>query len=106
MQTAGKQVARYGVDTIGNRIVSNAMGHMHDDRLRQRESDKYSNAAAGRTTYTFDANGNQQIVQEPSGARTTTTGNYENQPTLFIMPDGSRVTISYNANVSVHQNHN
>jgi len=55
-------------------------------------------AAAGRATYTFDANGNQQIVREPAGARTTTTWNYENQPTLFRMPDGSRVTMTYNAN--------
>ena len=59
---------------------------------------KYSTAAAGRTTYMFDANGNQEIVREPSGARTTTTWNYENQPTLFRMPDGSRVTMTYNAN--------
>jgi YD repeat-containing protein len=55
-------------------------------------------AAAGRTSYAFDSNWNQQIVQAPSGARTTTTWNYENQPTLFRMPDGSRVTMTYNAN--------
>ena len=59
---------------------------------------KYSAVAAGRTTYSFDANGNQQIVREPAGSRTTTTSNFESQPTLFRMPDGSRVTMTYNAN--------
>ena len=65
------------------------------DNANQNE---YSTAAAGRTTYTFDANGNQQSVQEPFGARATTTGNYEIQPTLFRMPDGSRVTMTYHTN--------
>jgi YD repeat-containing protein len=46
----------------------------------------------------FDANENQQIVREPSGVRTKTTWIYDNQPTLFRMPDGSRVTMTYNAN--------
>jgi len=49
------------------------------------------------TTYTYDANGNQQIVEEPSGARTTHTWDYENQPTLVELSTGSRVTMTYNA---------
>ena len=53
-------------------------------------------AAAGRTTYTFDNNGNQQVVQESSGNRTTNMWDYENQSTLIQKPDGSRVTMSYN----------
>jgi hypothetical protein len=31
-----------------------------------------------RATYTFDANGNQQIVRNPDGTRTTTTWDFEN----------------------------
>jgi len=53
-------------------------------------------AAAGTTTYTFDANGNQQIDAAPTG-RTTVTWDYENLPTLYRLLDASRVTMSYNA---------
>jgi YD repeat-containing protein len=52
---------------------------------------------AGTTTYTFDAAGNQQIVEEPSGARTTSTWSYENQTTLVVKPSGARITSTYNA---------
>jgi RHS repeat-associated protein len=57
----------------------------------------YALAAAGRTTYAFDAAGNQQVELTPVGARTTTTWNYENQPTVYHLSTGSRVTMSYNA---------
>ena len=50
----------------------------------------------GRGTYVYDANGNQQIEQPAIGNRTTTTWNYENQPTLYRLPAGSRVTMIYN----------
>ncbi len=53
-------------------------------------------AMTRRTTYTFDANGNQQVVEAPSGGKTTTTWDYENQPTLVQKPDNSRVTAVYN----------
>ena len=52
--------------------------------------------ASGTTTYTFDAAGNQQIEQAPSGT-TTNVWNYENQMILVQMPNGSRVTMQYNA---------
>ena len=42
------------------------------------------------------AAGNQQIEQAPSGT-TTNAWNYENQMTLVQMPNGSRVTMAYNA---------
>ena len=57
----------------------------------------YSVDVTGRTTYTFDADGNQQIVEEPNGDRTTTTWYFENQPSLYRNPDGSRVTMAYHA---------
>ncbi|MEI7701692.1 MAG: hypothetical protein WCK86_17980 [Planctomycetia bacterium] len=34
------------------------------------------------------------ILAEP--LRTTTTWNYENQPTVYRLPSGGRVTIQYN----------
>jgi len=45
----------------------------------------------------FDATGNQQVDQAPSGA-TTYVWNFENQMTGVLKPDGSRVTMTYNAN--------
>ncbi len=48
-------------------------------------------------TFGFDTAGNQQIEQAPTGT-TTNTWNYENQMTLVQKPDGSRVTMAYNAN--------
>lgn len=60
----------------------------------------YSLAAAGRTTYVFDANGNQQIVKNPDGTRVTTTWDFENQPTQYNQPTNTTypvVTMAYNA---------
>ena len=53
--------------------------------------------ASGVTTYTFDPNGNQQVVVEPTANRTTWTWDYENQPTLVQLPTGVRVTMAYHA---------
>ena len=49
------------------------------------------------TKFVFDAPGNQQIDQAPSGA-TTYVWNYANQMNGILKPDGSRVTMLYNAN--------
>ncbi|MBL8849284.1 MAG: hypothetical protein JNG89_06350, partial [Planctomycetaceae bacterium] len=43
---------------------------------------RYSQDVSGRTTFTFDADGNQQLVREPSGNRTTYSWDYENRMTL------------------------
>ena len=56
-----------------------------------------SHDASGVTTFTFDANGNQQIVEAADGSRTTYTWDYENQTTLIELPTGQRVTMAYNA---------
>ncbi|REJ94334.1 MAG: hypothetical protein DWQ29_02975, partial [Planctomycetota bacterium] len=47
------------------------------------------------TTYTFDADGNQELVVEPSGDRTTTSWDYENRTTLVQLPSGIRNTMAY-----------
>lgn len=56
-----------------------------------------SKAAGGTTTYRFHANGNQQIVAEPSGNRSTCTWDHENQNTLVHLSDSSRVTMTSNS---------
>ncbi len=48
-------------------------------------------------TYAYDANGNQQIVEQPDGALTTAVWDYENQNARVELPNGSRVTMMYNA---------
>ncbi len=65
MQTAGKQAERYGVDTVGNRIVSNGMGYMHNNPLRQRESDQVLNCCgwAGRATRLIPAGTNRSFAR-------------------------------------------
>jgi RHS repeat-associated protein len=57
---------------------------------------RYTQDGSGRTTYTFDANGNQQSALEPNGDRTTYSWDCENQNTLVRLADGSGVTMTYN----------
>ena len=57
---------------------------------------QHSEAAAGRTIYTFDAVGNQKIVEQTNGNRTTNVWDYENRMTAVQLPSGSPVTMSYN----------
>ena len=45
----------------------------------------------------FDEAGDQQKELSPTADRTTVTWNYENQPTLYQFPLGTRATYSYNA---------
>ena len=56
---------------------------------------KWSQDASGRTTYTFDADGNQERVLAPDGSRTTTVWDYENRATSIQLPSGIRNTMSY-----------
>ena len=56
----------------------------YDPANRLRRSD----AVAGRTTYTYDAAGNQRTVEDPTGDVVTNTWSYENQNTLVEQPAG------------------
>jgi len=38
----------------------------------------------------------EKIEQPVAGAITMSTWNYENQPTLYRLPSGGRMTMSYN----------
>src|SRR6185295_12400345 len=73
----------YVYDSRGNRTLkrtSSARTTTTYDAANQIVSSK---TGTSRTTYTFDSNGNQQRVLDASGNRTTTTWDYENQPTLY-----------------------
>ncbi|WP_197444224.1 RHS repeat domain-containing protein [Maioricimonas rarisocia] len=54
-----------------------------------------SSAAAGLTTWTYDANGNQLTIEVPSGDLTTNTWDYENRLTRVEHSDGSITTYAY-----------
>ena len=74
-----------GTERLGNSRLEIETVHSYDQY--------FSRVGA---TYVYDANGNQQIEQSAIGNRTTTTWNFENQPTLYRLPAGSRVTMIYN----------
>jgi RHS repeat-associated protein len=87
-------------DSRGNRTLNNEAGTRTTTTYDAANQIVYSLAAAGRTTYTFDSDGNQQVVRNPDGTRTTTTWNYENQPTRYNQPANATypmVTMAYNA---------
>jgi YD repeat-containing protein len=57
----------YTYDPAGNRTVKNVDTARTTTTYDTANQIDHSINASGRTTYTFDANGNQQIVEEPSG---------------------------------------
>ena len=87
----------YVYDSVGNRLVKNEAGSLTTSTYDSANQLQTAVDATGTTTFTFDAAGNQQVDQAPSGA-TTYVWNYENQMTGVVKPDGSRVTMMYNAN--------
>lgn len=84
-------------DSTGNRTVKNANSVLTTFAYDAANQLRYSQVTAGRTTYGYDSAGNQQIEQPPTGARTTTTWDYENQPVVYRLPDATRVSMSYNS---------
>ena len=84
-------------DPGGNRLMKNEDGALTTYTCDTANQLQTSQDASGVTTYTFDANGNQQIVEAPGGASTTDVWNYENQTTCVELLGGERVTIAYNA---------
>ena len=82
-------------DAVGNRLVLNEDGTRTTTSYDAASQIDVSEAAAGRTTYTFDADGNQQIVEQPSSDRTTNVWDYENRLTNTVLPNAARCTLSY-----------
>jgi len=83
-------------DPAGNRTLKNVDTVRTTYAYDVANQLKYGQAVAGRTSFAYDATGNQRIEQPPTGNRTTTTWNYENQPTQYRLPAGSPVTMTYN----------
>jgi YD repeat-containing protein len=83
-------------DAAGNRTLKNVDAVRTTYAYDSANQLRYGQAVAGRTTFVYDATGNQRIEQPPAGNRTTTTWNFENQPTQYLLPSGSRVTMAYN----------
>ncbi len=83
-------------DTVGNRTLKNVDTARTTYTYDVANQLRYGQVVAGRTSFAYDATGNQRIEQPPTGNRTTTTWNYENQPTQYRLPTGSPVTMSYN----------
>jgi YD repeat-containing protein len=76
----------YTYDPAGNWLLKNIDGARTTYAYDAANQLVYGEALTGRTTYTFDPNGNQQIEREPSGARTTTIWDFENQPRGMLLP--------------------
>ena len=53
--------------------------------------------AGGTTTFTYDGNGNQTVVQKPNGDRTTQIWDYEKRLVKTIQPSGGVTSIAYDA---------
>ena len=56
-----------------------------------------SEGTSGTTTFTYDGNGNQTVVQKPNGDRTTQVWDYENRLVKTIQPSGGVTSMAYDA---------
>ena len=82
-------------DNRGNRTLKNLDGQRTTSTYDAANQLAWSQDASGRTTYTFDADGNQQVVLSPSGDRVTNLWDYENKLIGVQHPAGSRETMAY-----------
>jgi YD repeat-containing protein len=97
LKVVGERVAKVRFQTFGCGYSIAACWALTTYTYDAANQFQTSRDASGVTTYSFDANGNQQIVEAPGGGRTTYTWDYENQTTLIQLPTGARVTMAYNA---------
>ncbi len=56
-----------------------------------------SEDTGGITSFTYDGNGNQTVVQKPNGDRTTQVWDYENRLVKTIQPSGGVTSMAYDA---------
>ena len=72
----------FSYDPVGNRLSKTVDGTETTYAYDNANQLKYGEVGGSRTTYVFDDNGNQQIEIPAARNRTTTTWDYENQPTV------------------------
>ena len=77
--------------------MKNANGSLTTSTYDEADQLSTNQDSGGTTTYTFDANGNQQVALDPAGDRTTWTWDFDNQNTLVQIPDNTIVEMTYNA---------
>ena len=84
-------------DSVGNRtlkIEDGARTTLVYDASNQLLT---SEDAGGTTTFSYDGNGNQTVVQKPNGDRTTQVWDYENRLIKTIQPSGGVTSMAYDA---------
>ncbi len=84
-------------DSVGNRtlkIEDGARTTLVYDACNQLAT---SEDVSGTTTFTYDGNGNQTVLQKPSGDRTTQVWDYENRLVKTIQPSGGVTSMAYDA---------
>ena len=84
-------------DSVGNRtlkIEDGARTTLVYDACNQLLT---SEDNTGTTTFTYDGNGNQTVVQKPNGDRTTQVWDYENRLIKTIQPSGGVTSMAYDA---------
>jgi YD repeat-containing protein len=98
-QRSGSNAYRrtFTFDPVGNCLVKDVNGAFTTSVFDVADQLVTAVDLTGTNNYGFDANGNQNLVVSPSGARTTSNWSYENQVELIILPSGGRVTAVYNA---------
>jgi YD repeat-containing protein len=85
----------YTYDSTGNRLLKIHDGARTTSAYDAANQLRYMEDVSGRTTYTFDADGNQQGVLAPNGDRTTYVWDYENRMTSVRLPCAIRNTMTY-----------
>lgn len=85
----------YVYDSVGNRLVTVDGSSRVTSIYNAGNQLAYSIIAPGRTTFSFDANGNQILELAPDGGRTTNVWGYENRLSIIVSPNIGRVTNLY-----------
>ncbi|MHB8638094.1 MAG: RHS repeat domain-containing protein [Fimbriimonadaceae bacterium] len=87
----------YSYDAAGNRLVKldNSVRTTYTcDAVNQLS--KFVDSSGNRTTFSYDATGNQRTQQVPGGGITTNTWDLENRLTKVALPSGTVNTFTYN----------
>lgn len=96
MQTSVAYNITHAYDPLGNRLVKVEDGARTTCMYDASNQPATSEDPTGVTTFTYDATGNQQLQEVPSGDRTTYTWNIENRLTKAELPGAVVNTMTYN----------